>query len=130
MILDTSFLIDVMRSEAAALAQAQQLEVEQVPQRVPGIVVFELFVGVGHTDRCEEERDRIESVLDARPVLDLDRQTLRKAGRIKGELMASGDDLGTGDALVGATGVVRDEPVLTRNESDFEPIPDLEVRTY
>lgn len=130
MILDTSFLIDVMSSDEAALATARALEAERVPQRVPTIVIYELFVGVGYTDRTESEVDRIEAVLDARPVVEVDERTMRKAGRIKGRLKATGENVGTGDAIVGAAGVVRDEPVLTRNEADFERIPDLEVRTY
>lgn len=130
MILDTTFLIDVMRTDPEAVSRARRLEIEQISQRVPGIVVFGLFVGVGHTDRTEEEIDRIEALLDARPILDVDERTLRKAGRIKGQLMAAGDDVGAADVLVGATGAVRDEPVLTRNVADFERIPDLDVRTY
>lgn len=130
MILDTTFLIDVMRDDEAAVSRAADLERDRTPQRVPGIVVFELFIGVGHTDRTAAETDRIEAVVDARPVLDLDEATLRKAGRIKGRLLAEDDDVGTGDVLVGATGVVHDEPVLTRNEADFERIPGVEVRSY
>lgn len=130
MILDTTFLIDLMRGDEDAVSRAEALESEQIAQRVPGAVVFELFVGVGQTDRTEAEIDRIEAVLDARPVLDLDERTLRKAGRIRGLLPADGDDVGTGDVLVGAAGVVREEPVLTRNEADFERIPGVEVRSY
>lgn len=130
MILDTTFLIDLMRGDEDAVSRAEALESEQIAQRVPGAVVFELFVGVGQTDRTEAEIDRIEAVLDARPVLDLDERTLRKAGRIRGLLLADGDDVGTGDVLVGAAGVVREEPVLTRNEADFERIPGVEVRSY
>jgi len=130
MILDTTFLIDVMRTDPEAVARARRLEVEDISQRVPGIVVFELFVGVGHTERTEEEVDQIETLLDARPVLDIDERTHRKAGRIKGQLVADGNDVGAADVLVGATGIVREEPVLTRNAADFERIPGLDVRTY
>lgn len=130
MILDTSFLIDVMAADEAALARVEQLEARHIPQRVPTIAIYELFVGVGYTDRTESEVDRIEAVLDTRPIVDVDERTMRKAGRVKGRLKATGDNVSTGDVIVGASALVRDEPVLTRNEADFERVPDLEVRSY
>lgn len=130
MILDTTFLIDLMSGDEDAAATARQLDADRVPQRIPAMVVYELFVGVGYSDRTESELRRIEAVLESRPVLELDERTMRKAGRIKGRLKATGENVAPKDVIVAATGVVRDEPVLTRNEADFERIPDLDVRSY
>lgn len=130
MILDTSFLIDLMSSEEGAIQRAHRLEIDHVPQRVPTMVVYELFVGVGHTNRTDSEIDRIEGVIESRSVVEVDERTMRKAGRIRGRLQSEGRPVGTGDVIIGATGVVRDEPVLTRNEEDFQRIPDLQIRTY
>lgn len=55
----------------------------------------------------------------------------RKAGRIAGELGRQGEPLNDpGDELIGATGLVREEPVLTKTVDHFARIPNLEVETY
>lgn len=55
----------------------------------------------------------------------------RKAGRIAGTLTATGRALNDpGDEIIGATGIVHDEPVLTANVEHFERIPDLTVEAY
>lgn len=48
---------------------------------------------------------------------------MRKAGKIDGQLSREGKKVGQADLVVGATAVLHDRPVLTRNVADFEGIP-------
>lgn len=130
MIVDTDFIIDVMNGHEGAIARAKQMDRDGVPQRVPGPVVFELFIGVGYNDRPREEIAKIEAVIDSKPYVPMTESIARKAGRITGQLNASGDAVGIGDAMIGASAVVLDEPVLTGNVDDFERIPSVDVVTY
>ena len=130
MLLDTSFLIDLMNGEGAAVERARQLEADLVQQRLSAMTLFELYYGVGRIGQSDEERENIERVLASKPVHPADTAVMRKAGRLAGELAAEGDPVGDGDVIIGATALVADEPVLTRNVADFERLDGVEVETY
>lgn len=130
MILDSSFLIDLMDSRTDAVAQARQLESASVPRTVPTMVLTELYVGVGYAERTGREARRVETVVESCPIADVTERIARRAGRIIGQLKRDGEPVSKGDALIAATGLVRDEPVLTRNVADFSRVPGLAVRSY
>lgn len=130
MILDSSFLIHVMSRHDAALKKLDEIEERGVPQRVPALAVYELYIGVGQGDLPQRERDKIERVLRPRAFYRVDRDTASRGGLIEGELRAEGDQIGAGDALIGATALQFDEPVLTDNPEHFERIDGVSVETY
>jgi len=130
MILDTSFLVDVMNGDEAALSKVDEIEADGVEQLVPAMTLQELYIGVGASDLPRRERRKIETVIGARPVVPTDGETARKAGRIDGQLRTDGARINVGDATIGATGIVRDQPVLTGDRDHFERIPGLDVESY
>lgn len=131
MILDTTFVEDVARTEDAALERAEDLASEGVPERLSVMTVYELYWGVGYVETADAERDRIDAVIETKEIYDVTPEIARKAGRIAGSLSNDGRPLhDPGDEIIGATGVVHDEPVLTKNVDHFERIPGLEVETY
>jgi predicted nucleic acid-binding protein len=130
MILDTSFLLDLIDDDPAATTLAEEFESTGVPQRVPAQVVYELYAGVGYTDTPKGEILVLDSVLAARPLVETTGEIAKKAGRIDGELRREGERIPPNDLVIGATGLVHDEPVVTRNTDDFERVPGLQVTTY
>ena len=130
MILDTSFLIDVMNADDAALRNVDEIEADSIEQNVPAMTLQELYIGVGASDLSERERRKIEYVVESRPILPTTEEIARKAGRIDGRLRKQGERIDLGDATIGATGIVRDEPVVTGNPQRFERIPGLDVESY
>lgn len=130
MILDTSFVEDVAREEAA-LARADRLAANGVPERLSAMTVYELYWGIGYVETPREENAVVDAVLETKEIYQVTPQIARKAGRIAGRLSQEGQPLhDPGDEIIGATGVVHDEPVLTNNVDHFERIPGLEVETY
>lgn len=131
MILDTSFVEDVAREDPDAIATADRLAAEGVPERISVVTLYELYWGVGYVDTPAAEREAVDAVLDTKEVYEVTPEIARKAGRIAGRLSSDGRPLDDpGDELIGATGVVHDETVLTNDVGDFERIPGLEVETY
>jgi tRNA(fMet)-specific endonuclease VapC len=130
MLLDTTFLIDLMNGKGAAVETARQLEADLVQQRLSAMTLFELYYGVARADTPAAEREAVENVLASKPVHPADTAVMRKAGRLAGELANEGQPVGDGDVIVGATALVVDEPVLTRNVDDFERLDGVEVETY
>lgn len=130
MILDTSFLIDVMNGRSIALEYVEQIEGDGVTQRIPAQVVYELFVGLGYTNQTERERSKIESVLSTRSIVETTAPIARLAGRMDGRLRRQGDRLGSNDIVVGATARHLDEPVVTSDRDDFGRLPQVELAAY
>lgn len=131
MILDTSFLIDIMNGLDEAAEKAIEVEAANVPQRVPLLVIYELFTGVGKGSLPEQEQRKIQRVLASRRVSDVDEAMVRRAGILDGELQGSGGRaIGAVDAIVAATGLRFEEPVVTGDPGDFNGIDGLEVETY
>ncbi|MFC6615119.1 type II toxin-antitoxin system VapC family toxin [Halopenitus salinus] len=130
MILDTSFLIDLMDGDEAAIEAAREIEDANVPQKIPAQVVYELYVGVGYVEDTFREIEAIRSVLDSRPIVAVTEDVAKHAGRIDGRLRRDGNRIGQGDVRIAATAIRHDEPVVTGNPTDFAPIPDVEIREY
>jgi predicted nucleic acid-binding protein len=125
---DTTFLIDLMRGDA--VERMRELEARLAHQRVSAMTLFELYYGVARSDQPDEEQETVEDVLGTKPVQPADTTVMRRAGRISGELENDGMTIADGDVIIGATALVADESVLTRNVTDFERMPGVAVETY
>jgi predicted nucleic acid-binding protein len=129
MILDSSFLIDLERSHEPAVTKAREIEADELPRRVPLIVIYEMFISVGKGTRTEENRKRVERVLGSLPIVSANEAIVRRAGRFEGEVQRTGlTGVGPADAIIAATAIEYDEPVLTDDATDFERIPSAELR--
>jgi predicted nucleic acid-binding protein len=134
MIVDTSFVLDVIDDNDAAVTKERELEAEGVPLVIPSMTVLELYIGVGKVANTREERQKVESVLDSYPVIDTTPSISRRAGRLLGERMADtgdgeGPGIGKSDAAIAATAIERDEPVLA-SDRHFETIPGVVRESY
>jgi len=130
MIEDTSFIIDVLHDDPAALAYLDHVEKENRPEKVASVTVLELYEAVPQLDVPEERQQRILDVLDTRHAVAADETVMRKAGKISGELLSRGEEIDREDCIIAATAVLNDEPVVTRNSDHFERIDSLDVETY
>lgn len=130
MLLDTSFLIDVIRSSPPALALREEFETTSEPIRVPSVVLYELWEGIGRSRSPLREQELVEETLRSYPIVDLRPDHAIRAGQVSGALARRGIALEDVDLLIGATALVEEEEILTRNSKDFDRIPELRVRTY
>lgn len=133
MVVDTSFILDVIDDVAAAVQKERDLEAAGVPLVIPAMTLLELYIGVGKVTNSRQERQQVKAILHTYPLVEMTPSISRRAGRLLGERMNEGDDdglgIGKGEAAIAATALERDEPVLT-GDSHFERIDGLEVETY
>ncbi|SFC75407.1 hypothetical protein SAMN05444422_1213 [Halobiforma haloterrestris] len=134
MIVDTSFVLDVIDDVEPAVQKERELEAESIPLVIPSMTVLELYIGVGKVANTLEERQQVEAVLDSYPVVEMTPSISRRAGRLLGERMATTDDgdgpgIGKGDAAIAATALERDEPVLA-GDGHFGNIPGVTHESY
>jgi len=130
MILDTNFLIELDAGSEEATALARELEDDGVPLRVPTIVTFEWFISVGKGSAADANRRAFRRLVSDKPTVELTDSIARRAGELEGVHQGSDSKvrLGYGDAIVAATALEFDEPVVT-TDADFEEVEGLAVST-
>jgi predicted nucleic acid-binding protein len=134
MIVDTSFILDIVDGVEAAVEKERELEAAGVPLVIPSMTVLELYIGVAKVADTREERQRVEAVLDSYPLVDMTPSISRRAGRLLGKQIAvadagDGPGIGKGDAAIAATALERDEPVLA-GDSHFGNVPGVDHERY
>lgn len=126
MILDSTFLIDLMANDAAAVAKLEELVADREPLAVSALTVTEVGTGL----REESARDAFDDVLADVTVVAFDRDAARRAARIQRRLEADGQRIGAVDAMIAATALERDDGVVTRNVSEFRRVDGVRVAPY
>lgn len=130
MILESTFLLELIDGNEGATATAVELEREDAPLRVPTMTVLELALGTYHVADSESERWRIQRVIDAYPQIPMDARIARRAGRLLGQFQTEEIELRTGEAVVAATALIQGEPLVTPRTDPFQHVPGLRLETY
>lgn len=129
MLLDSTFLHDLVREAPAAVAYLDDLIEAGTPVAVSSLTVFEMGIGLRGVARKHREQFR-ESVdeLEEHP---LGPDEARRALAIQRRLYDRGEPIGAVDVLIAGTAAERDDPtVLTRNVDEFGRVDGIAVETY
>jgi hypothetical protein len=131
MILDSSYLFDLMAEDPDAFSKGVELVEDGEMQWLPTPVVAEAYYGVA-TARSDTTEKEVRNRILGYPRIDVDEEIARKAG----ELLAAADDrvsgnagVGANDGYIAAMADVLDDAVLTDNVEDFEALG-VTVETY
>ena len=124
LIFDTCVLVCHLRGEdercTRYIEQAAHGDLEGF---VSSVTVAELYAG----ERLSAESEStVDSLLDAFTVLAVDRAAAAQAGRLVRRFRRS-HGLGMLDAVIAATALLEESPVLTMNTRHFAPVPGLVV---
>ena len=128
--LDTDFLIDLMRGHEGAARLLEDLLEGTDPVGISAITVMQLYHGVARVAAPAAEAAKIENALKAIATYDLTREIAAEAGRIDGELVVRGEAIDPADVIIGTTAIRRNEPVVTRNSRHFSRIKGLRLVSY
>ncbi|TYT62887.1 type II toxin-antitoxin system VapC family toxin [Natrialba swarupiae] len=129
MILDSTFLIDVLRGSSDVAELIEDVDASGAPF-VSAVTVMELHEGIHLADSTDDERATVRKLLTDIDELPFDRECAIRAGRINADLVSSGEPIDETDVMIAATALVHDYPVVTRNVDHFERIDGLTVRSY
>ncbi len=123
-VLDTTFVIDHLRNDPAAIRRSAAIFDVGDEVFVNEIVVCEAWAGArGATDPDLEALLQVIEFVQPAPV------HARAAGRWRADARRRGWTLGLADALIAACADSLDAAVLTRNARDFALTP-VRVETY
>jgi len=131
MIIDSSYLFDLMAEDPDAFSKGAELVEDGEIQWLPTPVVAEAYYGVA-TTRSDTTKQEVRNGLLGYPRIDVDEDVARTAG----ELLAAADDrmggnagVGPNDGYVAAMADALGDAVLTDNVEDFEALG-VPVETY
>jgi len=123
MLLDSSFLIDLLRGEDAALEKRRELEDRGEAPKLPPGVLFELY---SEASGVEEQIDLLANRL---PRVDLSTEVEKEAGTIRRDLLRGGRPISEVDYFVAAAARIEGEPVLTE-DNHFGELDGVRVERY
>jgi tRNA(fMet)-specific endonuclease VapC len=129
MILDSTFLIDVLRGDAAVSELIEEIDASGTPF-VSSVTVMELHEGIHLADATDAERSRVSELLTGINERPFDRACAMRAGEINARLVSDGVPIDETDVMIAATALVDDRPVVIRNADHFERVGGLDVVTY
>lgn len=130
MILETSFLIDMMRGRPEAVALVQEIDRSGENVALPSPGLFELWVGAGRSRRSREEMEKIDSLIVAFDVLTLTDADAKEAGLLQARLSLAGATMGTVDVLLAGMARARGETLVT-GDRDFSAVRrEVRIRSY
>lgn len=130
MILDTTFLIDIMEQDVSAVDKLNSLIKKGEPQLVTALTLFELYSGVTRCSQPDQEKQKILLALRGQVIVHLDADAAERAGEIDGELAKKGLMVSPIDCLIGGISIIKKEKVLTRNVKDFSKMKGVQVESY
>ena len=128
--LDTSFVIDLMRGEKKSRRLMDRLDQADGSIFIPSVVLMELIgsakLGVNYT----KEKGQIMDFISSFGVLNFDESSSILAGELEGDLIMTGETIGTNDVMIGAICIENGEKLITRNVKHFSRIKGLDVEGY
>ena len=128
MIADTSFVIDLIRNNPAAVRKINELSGEE--QKITSPTVFELYTGVSRSKWPEKEKKKVLEYLSRQTIIEMDAKSAEFAGTIDGDLIRKGERISQVDCMIAGIALCKKETVLTKNVKDFSKIKTLSLESY
>lgn len=126
MLLDSTFLIDLLDRRDAAANTLEELVQTDTLVSVSTLSVYEVGLGLQ-----ESEREEFDEILASVVVLPFGLGESYRALSIQRTLYDRGEPIGDVDSLIAATAAESADPrVLTRNVDEFTRVEGIDVVTY
>lgn len=129
LVLDTSFIIDVMRGNRAALTRLSNLEDDDDLLCTTSLNALELFRGAYLSPKKDEKIAKVRRILDQLLVLPITEETYDIYGAISAALISKGLQIGDFDEIIAAIAISHDARIITRDQH-FDRLPMLKVMHY
>lgn len=130
-LLDSSFVIDILRRIERALTMAAELDDSNEEVFIPVPVLYEVRIGLVRENARAQEA-RFAALAQRFTTLPFDVPAAEKAAGISAEMSRAGHPVGAVDAMIGGMALVRGDDIVTRDR-DHDRIAEafgLRIRRY
>jgi len=125
-ILDTDYLVALLRGDANAAAQADKIK----NPKTTIINAFELYYGADRSQNSEKSHREVNSLLRSMDVLEFEMPAVLVSAKIQAELMNAGNPVNILDVLIAGIVMINKEELLTRNVNHFNRINGLDWKKW
>ena len=127
--LDTTFIIDLLRGKEEISSLKDNLDRTESRLAIAAPSVMELWVGAQLVSKSNEEKAKIDELLQSLIVLELNEHNAKLAGEIEAALIHNGQTIDTEDCMIAGIAISNGETLVTR-DAHFARIPGLRVLKY
>ena len=128
-LLDTNICVRFLRGDKSVVRRLLNAD-ENDDLRMSAMVEGELFYGVEKSERREENREKVKSLLALIPVCHTDDETMEKFGELKAVAESSGKRVDDADVLIAATALRYGAVLVTGNARPFSRFAGLEIEDW
>lgn len=125
-VLDTDYLVALLRGNTDAAAHANKIE----NPKTTVINAFELHYGANRSTKPKKSRIEVDSLLGSMDVLGFEIPAARASAKIQAELMDTGNPVNILDVLIAGIVMENNEELLTRNVNHFNKIKGLKWKEW
>lgn len=129
MILDTTFIIDLLNGDNNSVEKSKEIDDKNIPVFTTSVSVFEMWQGLEDI-KSKEKLDKINILLTNIGLLNLDLESAKIGGKIHAELNNQGLQIQPEDSMIAGICIKNNKKIVTRNVKHFNRIKDLEIETY
>ena len=127
--LDTTFIIDLLRGKEEISSLKDTLDRTESRLAIAAPSVMELWVGAQLVSKSNEEKAKIDELLQSLIVLELNEHNAKLAGEIEAALIHNGQTIDTEDCMIAGIAISNGETLVTR-DAHFARISGLRVLKY
>lgn len=128
-VLDSSFLIDILRNNKKALELLDDLERKEQALFITAPTVMELWEGALQSNILEREKGHVEELLAAMTFLPLDIRASKRTAEIEVDLSRKGVSIEAEDIMIAGIALSNGEMVVTK-DTHYTFIVGLRVLKY
>lgn len=132
---DTTFIIDLTRSDEGAKKVASLVDAEGSVAALSVVSIHEYFLGIHmkysrDKELLSEKVEAAERQMAAFMILPLTREIVLKSAQLQSELAKKGQVIGINDLYIVATALVHKASVVTRNVEEFSHVREITIEKY
>lgn len=132
---DTTFIIDLTRSDEGAKKLAKVVDAEGSVAAMSVVSIHEYFLGVymkyfHDKELLSKKIEAAEKQISAFLALPLTRDIAFKSAELQSLLARRGQAIGINDLYIAATAVVHKASVVTRNIDEFSHVQEIVIERY
>lgn len=124
MILDTSFVIDVLENKEEAVERLKQAENSSKPIKISSPTTFELWSGLQRSNNKQSEKQSILEIVSSMNKAELDDNAAKKGGELDAKLISQGKRIQPQDCMIAGIAITKSEKLLTC-DNDFNKISEI-----
>ncbi len=120
LLLDTDFLIWVLKKDPAALSKLEEMKDKSEAIAISHVNLWELYKGAYKSSKPKEEIKKISTLISFFTLLKFTKKIDQEFGRLLNQLNKDGKPIGDLDTLIASIALNHNKTVVTKNVKHFE----------